>query len=417
MKFPDRLFSRTREERKCPSQTSVFIKLSSIIVLFILVVSGLLTILFLQWQKNMLYRGRVDLGKMMAGHLAGQALLPLLEEDTLALNTLIQETKEVEGFVYAMVVDRRGIIRAHTDPARVGTPLKNDEGGDVLKREGLLTSFTSKLASGASVLNLSRSMTLMNKRVGSVSLGLSMDALTREMKREAFSFLRKVFFFSLILMAAGVGVAYLLTRWLSPAGDPEEAYSTATVRNQAAVLYTGVKGFKDYADTRDPEEVLQNLSEYVSIVTGSILDYGGYVAEIVGDTVIGVFRSSPLESDHTLKAVRSAVAMQKTLGHEGERGNRLLNKIGISISSGVILSGYVDSHAGKKPNDIGESFKAAQSLNKVAGPGEILISRDVYRSVENLVSVDPIPPQEVTQKTEAWESFRVRHIAGREPGV
>ncbi len=415
MKFPDKLFSRTREERKCPTQTSVFLKLASTIVFFMLVLSGLLTLLFVQWQKNMLFRGRVDLGKMIVGHLAGQALLPLLEEDTLALNTLIKETKEMEGFLYAMVVDRRGIIRAHTDPARVGTLLKNDGGGEVLKKEGPVTSFTSKLASGATILNLSKSMTLMNKHVGSVSLGLSMDALHREMKKETFSFLEKVFFISLIVMAAGVAMAYLLARWLSPAGDLEEADTMATVRNQAAVLYAGVKGFKTYADTRDPEEVLQNLSEYVSIATGSILDHGGYVAEIVGDTVIGVFRSSLLESDHTLKAVRSAVAMQKTLGHEGEKGNRLLDKIGISISSGVILSGYVNSHTGKKPNDIGESFKAAQALNRMAGPGEILISRDVYQSVENLVSVDPVPPQEMTQKTEAWESFRVRHIAGREP--
>jgi class 3 adenylate cyclase len=417
MRFFDRFCSPNRKGQRCPSQTSVFLKLSCFVGLLVLVVSGLLTLLFMTWQEESLYRGRVNAGKSMVDHLAGQAPLALLEEDTLALTALIREAREMEGFLYALAVDRKGIVRAHTDPSRIGTPLRQDEGGSLLAKEGPLISSTSKLSSGGSVLNLSRSVTLMNKDIGSVHLGLSMEALRRKGREEARSLLIKAVLLCLVLMACGVAAAYPVARWLNPAGSGGEAASLATVRNQAAVLYTGVKGLKAYADTRDPEEVLQCLSEYVSIATGSIVDHGGTVAEIIGDTVIGVFRSSPMESDHTLKAVRSAVAMQRAFGLESDKGNRLLDKIGIAISSGVILSGYVNSHTGKKPNDIGESFKAAQALNKMAGPGEILISRDVYQSVENLVSVDPLPPREMTQKTEAWESFRLRRIGGGEPGA
>jgi len=81
----------------------------------------------------------------------------------------------------------------------------------------------------------------------------------------------------------------------------------------------------------------------------------------------------------------------------------------------VVLYGDIGSHAGKKNNYIGESFKVASSLYALAGPGEIVISKDVYKSIENCVVVDPLPPREMTQRTEAWESFRLRNIVEREP--
>ena len=414
-KFLDKVLSLPTKEKPFTRQTSLFIKFSAITLFLILMVSVVLTLFFINRQKEIFYREKVNGGKVMLGHLTHKAALPLLEEDTLALHTLIKEAKEVDGFLYAMILDNKKIIKAHVDPTKLGLPLKEFENIEATTQDETITYLTYSFPSGARVLNLSRPITFMNKHVGSVNLGLSIDFIQKEIKKETLSFIKNITWVVLILLMMGIGTAFLLSRWLKRPEAPDKPLSVETGRSQVAVLYAGVKGFKAYAETRDPEQVLQDLNEYVSITTKSILDYGGYVAKIVGDSVIGVFRSSPLQVDQTVRAVESAVAMLKALENQRGSRNQILSMVGIGISSGVVLSGYIGSHTEKKYNDIGESFKAADSLHGVASPGEIVISKDVYQSIENLFSVEPLPPREMTQKTEAWESFRLRHIVGGEP--
>jgi len=52
----------------------------------------------------------------------------------------------------------------------------------------------------------------------------------------------------------------------------------------------------------------------------------------------------------------------------------------------------------------------------MAGPEEIIISKDVYQTIENLVSIEPLPPRETMQRTESWENFRLLHITERKDG-
>jgi hypothetical protein len=52
----------------------------------------------------------------------------------------------------------------------------------------------------------------------------------------------------------------------------------------------------------------------------------------------------------------------------------------------------------------------------MAGPGEIVMSRDAYRMIEHRVSVDPLHPLEMIQKTQSWENFRLVIIIGLKDG-
>jgi class 3 adenylate cyclase len=93
--------------------------------------------------------------------------------------------------------------------------------------------------------------------------------------------------------------------------------------------------------------------------------------------------------------------------HSWYNRNPLLSKVGIGISSAVVLSGHIGPDVKRTLTLIGESFKVAYSVNVMAGPGEIIMSKDVYQSVEQNVSVEPLAPREMAQRTEPWENFRL----------
>ncbi|MEJ2025497.1 MAG: adenylate/guanylate cyclase domain-containing protein, partial [Deltaproteobacteria bacterium] len=171
---------------------------------------------------------------------------------------------------------------------------------------------------------------------------------------------------------------------------------------------------REYAENRTPEDIIIDLNEYFSIATRVAAAYDGQVDKFIGDAVSCVFQSTPLKPDHTKRAVEAALALQATLIEQNDKGNNILNKVGIGISTGVALSGPVDALPSKLHTFIGESFKTAYSLNVLAGPGEIIISKDVFQAIEHLILVEPIPPRELMEKTEAWENFRLKGLLPRE---
>jgi len=193
---------------------------------------------------------------------------------------------------------------------------------------------------------------------------------------------------------------------------PEESWLKGQ-RSEATILFTDIRGFTSYSESREPEEVVEALNEYFRIATELILEYGGYVDKFIGDAVMGVFGVPIFRADHAERAVRAAVAMQKKFNTAGKNGNQLLTKIGIGINSGIIVSGNLGSDIKMEYTVIGDSVNVASRLNSVAGPGEIIISRSVYELTRAIVTVEPIARQRLKGKSELIESFKVTGILSR----
>ena len=402
------------------SQSSLFIKISAFLIVPVLLTILVLSLFIIKRQKYILYLEKVKAGEIILNHVVNNALIPLVGDDTLSLNMLVKETTYFNGLVYAIIVDNKKVIRAHTDHTKIGLTFKEFENTEKLTKDENTAYVTYTFPSGIRVMNLSRPVKFMNRIIGSGHLGLSLDYINKEIKKETFPLVYNILFLSLFMLVIVLGIAFFLSKRLSrqiseallPSQEnPLNPSLPMITRNQVTVLFAGIKGFRAYADTRDPEEVLEDLNEYFAIATSSILDFGGYIDKFIGDAVIGVFVSSPLQADHTERAVRSAVFMQKALQDASRNENQLLCKVGVGISSGVVLSGHMGSYAKKDYTFIGESFKVAYTLNVMAGPGEIVISKDVYQLIENFVSVEPLPPREMLDRTEPWENFRLNNIA------
>ncbi len=79
------------------------------------------------------------------------------------------------------------------------------------------------------------------------------------------------------------------------------------------MLSAGVRGFRSLADDKNASEALRSLNAYFAIADDIIQEHGGVIDKIIGDAVIGVFGGSPLNPDHSERAVRCALALQKGL--------------------------------------------------------------------------------------------------------
>jgi len=442
MKNSKRAFSRlfppiaTGKKRK-----SFLLEFLGAIVFLVLATIVAFSYYAIHHHREILFLEKINAGKITLSHFARGAAVPLLEMDFLSLNTSLKEIKYVDGFLYAFIVDNRNFIRAHTDHDQIGSLQKGFEHIQSRKEGDTISETIYNLSSGTQVLNLSTPLIYTQKSIGMVHLGLSLDTINRLVGEKVASLRKGLLSLGALMLMATIGtVLFLRTRLarrspkqigtkpkredanLNQKSMSARIYKAIGVfkkqeqeipiitRQQVTILFGGIKGFRDYAETRELEEVLKDLNEYFSITSQNILNQGGYIDKFVGDAVIGVFESLPFQKDHAERAVRAALAIQSTLQETHRNGNPLLSRVGIGLTSGIILSGHFESEGDEKHTFIGESFKEAYLLNVMAGPGEIILSKDVFHLIQDVIVVDPLPPLERKEKTAPWESFRLAHI-------
>jgi len=378
-------------------------------------------------QRDAIVRERIRAGETLLEHLAAGSALPLLSDDSPMLNSLIKQSRDSDSILYAAVTDRQGIVRAHTDPSRIGARLSPPEGEAVASdREGAIAEARYRLPDGGSVLELALAIRFRDTTVGSIRIGLPLDRLREAAKREAGSSLPVLVLLGMGIGLVSAGFSYAVRLRLfrrvaggerkdlfvgsGPAFGAEEGEPS---RRQVTVLYAGVKDFRGYANSRESDEVMRCLRQYFSVATEIIQGYGGTVYKQFGDVLVGVFGSPDFQGDHTKRAIRAAVSMIKTFRENGLEENDLFRRASIGISTGVVLSSRLGEGERTEQFHIGEIFEAAGFLQEAANPGDIVIGRDVYHTVESLVSVEPLPPSDAAGARSAWEAFRLLRIEER----
>ena len=190
-------------------------------------------------------------------------------------------------------------------------------------------------------------------------------------------------------------------------GKPLQEQGVRAFRQQVTIVFASVKEFLDFARCRQPTELVENLNEYFRIVTENIHSHGGYVDKIIGDTIVGIFGVSVYREDHTTRAVKSAIQIQKMLKDGDAKKNPILSRIAIGISTGVVLSGNIGSHNKLEYTSIGDSIKDAYWLNGLADMNEIVINDGVHDMVKGFVTVENLTPKNLVGNTDVVTSYRV----------
>jgi adenylate cyclase len=414
----DRGHARFAEDRVRSRASVKILTIGATLLLAVFLVFGAYSVARM---TERIYHERLRAGEMVAETLARAARVPLLADDTLSLHSLLEGGSRADGVRYAMILDAGKRVRATADspqaPSSQGIPVDLESVGRVEQSGPVI----DRLPSGTRLLRFSRPVTFANKVVGYVVLGVSKETIDDEVRAESrflwgsYGILGAC---ALGLLAGGLVVLRsgrnraAASRGVPEAGVREigESPQSNLDRTHVTVLFAGVKGFKTYADTREPGQVMLDMNGYHALATETIRRLGGEVDKFVGDAVIGVFQRTVLSPDHIERAVRSAAALQESLREAAGNGNPLYSQIGIGISSGVALAGRLAGGRDGESLYIGESFKLAYLLHVMSAPGEIVISRDVFQVVEGSVIVEPLPPREMMERTEPWENFRLLRV-------
>ena len=163
--------------------------------------------------------------------------------------------------------------------------------------------------------------------------------------------------------------------------DPENLVLTGE-RREVTVLFCDVRGFTPMSERLSPEEVVLLLNDFYTLMIETTFKHDGTLDKFLGDAVMAIFGAPIAHPDHSLRAVRTALAMQEGIVELNAR--RLKDgkepiAVGIGVSAGEAVAGTVGTVDRMEYTVIGDTVNLAARLESSAKPGQILISQPHVR--------------------------------------
>ncbi|HHH41417.1 MAG TPA: adenylate/guanylate cyclase domain-containing protein [Chloroflexi bacterium] len=164
-------------------------------------------------------------------------------------------------------------------------------------------------------------------------------------------------------------------------------------RQEITIFFADIRGFTSFSERHDPETLVEILNKYLAIGAEAVLQEEGTLDKFMGDAVMAFFNAPLPQPDHTLRAVRAALAMRERIRahHETvEPQYRLSYGVGINVGEAVV--GNVGTAQQLNYTAIGDAVNLAKRLQENARPNQILLSHAAYERVKDYVEVKVLPP-------------------------
>ena len=163
-------------------------------------------------------------------------------------------------------------------------------------------------------------------------------------------------------------------------------------RAYISCCFCDLRGFTAFAETSAPEELLELLREYHTIVGELIPVYDGTLEHFAGDGLMVFFNDPVPVEDHELKAIRLALAVKQRFAELADtwrkRGSELA--LGVGIAAGYATLGRIGFEGRWDYGALGPVTNLASRLSTHAEAEQILISQRVFAEVENVVDAAPV---------------------------
>jgi adenylate cyclase len=136
---------------------------------------------------------------------------------------------------------------------------------------------------------------------------------------------------------------------------------------EVTILFSDVRGFTTFSETRPAEEVLEVLNRYLEEMSDAILAHGGAITAYIGDGIMAVFGAPIEQPDHADRALAAARSMllEKLPAFNGwlqeEKGLPPF-RMGIGLQSGPVMAGNVGSDRRMEYTAIGDTVNTASRL-------------------------------------------------------
>ncbi len=188
-------------------------------------------------------------------------------------------------------------------------------------------------------------------------------------------------------------------------------YQDKEARTQrVTILLSDIRGFTAIAETYSATTVMDMLNRYFSVMTKVIIENGGVIDKLMGDSMMVLFGAPQMQDDDVERAIACAVGMQVAMSEFNEHNIALglpSLYIGIGLNTGEVVAGPLGSEYHSEYTVIGDEVNLASRIEAQTLRGQILISENTYDLARDFVLVSKPNRVQVKGKREPVSLFEL----------
>src|SRR5947207_399428 len=145
----------------------------------------------------------------------------------------------------------------------------------------------------------------------------------------------------------------------------QSGFSLAGRRVRGSVMFCDIRNFTALVESQPPEETIELLNTFYTLMFDAISGNGGVVNQMIGDGLMAIFGAPLPLADHAGAAVRAALEMVELielLGTEREAAGRAPIRVGIGVATGEMVAGYTGTQQRATYTCIGDTVNLAARL-------------------------------------------------------
>ena len=189
--------------------------------------------------------------------------------------------------------------------------------------------------------------------------------------------------------------------------------ASVSERRHIAVLFVDIRGFTTISESLEPEQVVEILNEYLSLVATAISHWGGTLDKFIGDAAMAIFNAPNDQPDYVLCAVCAAAEIAKSSEALRQKFEKRFHKtvsFGIGVNCGDAIVGNIGCSSRMDYTAIGDTVNVAARLEANAKPDQILVSQSVMDVISPYVASTLIGPLALKGKTKTVTAYEINQI-------
>lgn len=143
-------------------------------------------------------------------------------------------------------------------------------------------------------------------------------------------------------------------------------------RREITVLFADLHGFTGWAETHEPEKVMDVLNTALENTVGILLDGGATLDKFMGDALMAIFNAPIEQPDHANRAIECAQQISLSQPPVPEL------RFGIGINTGIAVVGNIGTHKAMNYTVLGDVVNIAKRLEEITKPGQVLIGQRTH---------------------------------------
>jgi class 3 adenylate cyclase/putative methionine-R-sulfoxide reductase with GAF domain len=184
-------------------------------------------------------------------------------------------------------------------------------------------------------------------------------------------------------------------------------------RAYITIAYFDLRGFTAFAETAEPEELIDIVREYHAVAGELVTAHDGTLEHFAGDGLMVFFNDPVPLAEPELQAAKLALAMRERIGECAARWRKRGYELGLGagIAVGYATLGRIGFEGRYDYGALGSVTNVAARLSDEARPGQVLLSQRAYAALEGKVEARPFAQLELKGLARAIEVYELVDLA------